>query len=250
LPDCDRLQNFVEQLDRAANLAQMEGAFAAALARLADIHYTYHIVRAAGAAGRLPYIISSYPEPWVRHYFAEGYLDDDPIVGEALRRRLPFLWSEVAKPEDLSRRQHRLMDEAHDAGVSNGVTIPLAGHGVEAAALSLVFRGRPEEADRFLLSHQHLLHLMALYFHDRVGTALLEASLTATSPRRRSLLTPREREVLEWIARGKSAWEIAAILRISEKSVEFHTEGAKRKLQVFNRTHAVVKAIVMGLIAT
>jgi LuxR family transcriptional regulator, activator of conjugal transfer of Ti plasmids len=248
-PAEDNLIQFVEQLDGAKTLDESKSAFAAALERLGVQYYTYHIVRATTAPGRLPYILGNYPERWVQHYFSEGYLDDDPVVGEALRRQLPFSWSSIVKPEDLSQRQRRLMDEARDAEISDGMTIPLLGHGVENAAVSLVAPGDAKEAADFLHHHRHLLHLMALYFHSKAGTALLEASLTAKSTRRRSILTPREREVLEWVARGKSAWEIASILEISEKSVEFHVDGVKRKLQVFNRTHAVVKAMVMGLIS-
>lgn len=248
-PAEDNLIRFVEQLDGSKTLDESKAAFATALERLGIQYYTYHIVRATMTPGRLPYILSSYPERWVEHYFAEGYLDDDPVVGEGLRRQLPFAWSSVIKPEELSQRQRRLMEEASDANVSNGLTIPLLGHGVESAQVTLLPPGPAQDAAEFLHTHRHLLHLMALYFHSKAGTAFLEASLTAKSTRRRSILTPREREVLEWVARGKSAWEIASILEISEKSVEFHVDGVKRKLQVFNRTHAVVKAMVMGLIS-
>ncbi|WP_376743867.1 LuxR C-terminal-related transcriptional regulator [Ensifer canadensis] len=47
---------------------------------------------------------------------------------------------------------------------------------------------------------------------------------------------------------GKTAWEIAEILSISQKSVDFYTDMAKTKLQAMNRTHAVVKAIMLGLV--
>ncbi|MBY0430605.1 MAG: LuxR C-terminal-related transcriptional regulator, partial [Rhodospirillales bacterium] len=38
------------------------------------------------------------------------------------------------------------------------------------------------------------------------------------------------------------------VLGASEKSITFHIENAKRKLGVFNRTHAVVKAIMLGMV--
>jgi DNA-binding CsgD family transcriptional regulator len=90
---------------------------------------------------------------------------------------------------------------------------------------------------------------MAWRYHTLACSGLLERSLTGESARRRSLLSPREKQVLEWVAKGKSAWEISIVLGISHKSVEFHLEGAKRKLRVFNRTHAVAKAIMLGLLS-
>jgi DNA-binding CsgD family transcriptional regulator len=58
----------------------------------------------------------------------------------------------------------------------------------------------------------------------------------------------RESQVLRWVAAGKSDWEIGKILRISEKTVNFHVQNAKRKLGVGTRPQAVVAAMREGLI--
>ena len=62
-------------------------------------------------------------------------------------------------------------------------------------------------------------------------------------------LTPRERECLLWTAHGKTAWEIGQILGISDGTVVFHLKNATRKFNVFTKYHAVVKAIMLGLIS-
>jgi LuxR family transcriptional regulator, quorum-sensing system regulator BjaR1 len=61
-------------------------------------------------------------------------------------------------------------------------------------------------------------------------------------------LTPREREVLAWVARGKSASEIGEILHITKRTVDEHVQTAARKLGAMNRTHAVAIAIRDGII--
>jgi LuxR family quorum sensing-dependent transcriptional regulator len=58
-----------------------------------------------------------------------------------------------------------------------------------------------------------------------------------------AILTPREIEVLNWVAKGKSAREIAAKLRISKRTVDEHARAAARKLRAANRTHAVAIAL-------
>ena len=71
-------------------------------------------------------------------------------------------------------------------------------------------------------------------------------------PRRapdRGHLTPREIEVLSWIAGGRSDWQVGQILRISPKTVNFHVERAKKKLGARTRTQAVVYAREYGLLA-
>jgi DNA-binding CsgD family transcriptional regulator len=63
-------------------------------------------------------------------------------------------------------------------------------------------------------------------------------------------LTPREIEVLNWIATGKSDWQVGQILRISDKTVNFHVENMKRKMGVATRIQVVVKAVQAGKIAS
>jgi len=63
-----------------------------------------------------------------------------------------------------------------------------------------------------------------------------------------SKLTPRELEVLRWVANGKSAWEIGEILEITKRTVDEHVQTAVRKLNAANRTHAVALALRDGIL--
>jgi LuxR family quorum sensing-dependent transcriptional regulator len=72
---------------------------------------------------------------------------------------------------------------------------------------------------------------------------------TTRGARAKSLvLTSREAEVLTWVARGKSAWEIGEILLITKRTVDEHVQTAVRKIGASNRTHAVALAIRDGII--
>jgi DNA-binding CsgD family transcriptional regulator len=55
-------------------------------------------------------------------------------------------------------------------------------------------------------------------------------------------LTPREREILAWVARGKSNHEIATILWLSPGTIRKHLDNIYAKLDVPNRTAAVSRA--------
>jgi two-component system NarL family response regulator len=58
-----------------------------------------------------------------------------------------------------------------------------------------------------------------------------------------ALLTPREREVLEAMARGLSNREIAGELGIGLGTVRVHGHAIMQKLEVTNRTQAVLKLL-------
>jgi LuxR family quorum sensing-dependent transcriptional regulator len=53
----------------------------------------------------------------------------------------------------------------------------------------------------------------------------------------RDLLTPREREVLALISRGKTASEIAAALKIAKEAVDADVKSAAHKLGAVNTSH-------------
>ena len=61
-------------------------------------------------------------------------------------------------------------------------------------------------------------------------------------------LTGREREILQLIAEGKAAKELAFILSISTKTVALHRENIKRKLGVKSTAELTQHAMEQGLI--
>jgi LuxR family maltose regulon positive regulatory protein len=75
---------------------------------------------------------------------------------------------------------------------------------------------------------------------------------TGTGPSRdqalRSLLTPREREILELIAEGRSNKAIARELNLGPETVKSHLKHVFAKLGVERRTQAVLRAGELGLV--
>jgi DNA-binding response OmpR family regulator len=61
-------------------------------------------------------------------------------------------------------------------------------------------------------------------------------------------LNARETETLTWAARGKTSAEIASIIGLAKRTVDFHIDNARNKLDASTRVHAVVKAAAGGLI--
>jgi DNA-binding CsgD family transcriptional regulator len=63
-------------------------------------------------------------------------------------------------------------------------------------------------------------------------------------------LTPRELTVLSWMKEGKTNWEIAKIIGLSERTVRFHVGSILDKLNATSRAHAVARALELGLLTS
>lgn len=61
-------------------------------------------------------------------------------------------------------------------------------------------------------------------------------------------LSERQKQILHWINEGKTNWEIAQILDMTEKNVKYHIEQIFLKLKVTSRTKAVAKAMLLGIL--
>ena len=63
-------------------------------------------------------------------------------------------------------------------------------------------------------------------------------------------LTEREIEALTWVAKGKSSTDIAVLMNVSERTVNFHVNNVIRKLGVATRVQAAIRCAMLGLIET
>jgi DNA-binding CsgD family transcriptional regulator len=59
-------------------------------------------------------------------------------------------------------------------------------------------------------------------------------------------LTPREHEVLELVALGYSAKEIAGQIGIAPRTVEGHIDAVRLKVRARNKAHMVTQAVLSG----
>jgi DNA-binding CsgD family transcriptional regulator len=156
---------------------------------------------------------------------------------------MPFQWRPLLDQQAVDAAALTVFDEAAEFDILDGLTIPI--HGADGFAMMSMVINDGKLFTTAGLPMRNSLHMMALYYHDTVERRAAEAMAAGADIR----LSPREREVLIWSARGKSSWEISQVLKLSERTVTFHMENAKAKLGVTSRSHATVKAIMLGLIS-
>lgn len=80
-----------------------------------------------------------------------------------------------------------------------------------------------------------------------VGADSGRSALADGKSAHRDKLTPREREILAFIARGQSNKEIARELAVAESTVKIHVQNMLRKLNLSSRVQAAVYAVEHGI---
>jgi DNA-binding NarL/FixJ family response regulator len=82
--------------------------------------------------------------------------------------------------------------------------------------------------------------------HPKIAQRLMDRMAPPEDPL--AQLSPREREVLRWIARGLSNKEIAAATDLTEQTVKSYVREILSKLQVADRTQAALLAVRYGMV--
>ncbi len=173
-----------------------------------------------------------WPSEWFTRYEAEGHFLYDPCAARSRVTAAPFLWHQLPTGS-LTARSRLVMDEAAEFGLKDGICVPihvpLAGPAVVTAASDRV--EVPPAA-------MPLIETLCVQVFRKVGG--LERKKDDEDV---SALTPRERELLQWSAQGKTSEDIACIVGIAKNTVENHHRNIREKLNALNIVHAVVKAL-------
>jgi len=162
----------------------------------------------------------------------------------ARRDRDPFRWSGPQMAKGRGDQVKRFFGEAAEFGIERGVTIPIPA-GFDRLALLTFAAGKhgPDLNDK-VAKATDILQLMGLYFHAHVEATLkLPVNLDPSSP-----LSQREAECLAWTSRGRTMDQIGKILGVKTRTVAFHLDSARAKLDAENVAHAVALALRRGLI--
>jgi DNA-binding CsgD family transcriptional regulator len=237
------LEEFITHSNRASSQEEVFSLFRRALGDLGYDSVVYSLLTDHPSIGRKAGhgVMGNYPTDWMEYYMTRGYFTQDPIPKHAFSTSAAYTWEHVVETCNISAKQKRLMCEAEEARLKSGAAVAIYGPNFEVAGVGIASStgGVKPSPDTLAviraLSHQ--FHLAYSQFDLPRGERQPQVHLTR-----------REREVLLFSAEGKSIAAIAAILSLSDNTVNFHLKNVYAKLDVSTRQTAVVKAIRLGLI--
>ncbi|WP_424196559.1 LuxR family transcriptional regulator [Ampullimonas aquatilis] len=186
-------------------------------------------------------VIKGYPDAWLDRYWEKQYASSDPVVAHCSQQIMPIIWNNLKLAKYSASAQ--VMHEAGDFGMKDGISMPIHSPHGELGILSFAVNRKGKPAKEITLHAYPYVQLMAGYVHEAV-----QHVFQLPNPTNRAPLTLRESECLRWAADGKTTWEMARLLSLSEATINFHLNNAMIKLDVSNRQHAIAKAILQGLI--
>lgn len=193
----------------------------------------------------IPALISSYPKSWTGRYLDLGYQQIDPVVQRARRANELFSWGGSAPKVARTLEQRRFFDEAMTFGVKSGITVPIRSGFGRMAAFTMATDEPNASTERLLRECKDVFQLIGLYFHAH---ATVKVPTGMKWPEGEGVLTQRERQCLAWAAAGKTAADTAVLIGIAPRTVVFHLEKAREKLNASSIAQCVAVAMRRGLL--
>lgn len=165
----------------------------------------------------------------------------DPVMQHCKRGSVPIIWS---RDTYLAYGAGELWEEQAAYGYKTGIALalhfPQGRHFMMGVDREDQLPSLPDQLTRMVAD----LQLFAVHAQDAAMRLFAPEEMQDERPR----LTRRELEVLKWTMEGKTAWEVGAILGISERTAVLHIQNSMHKLGSSNKHQAVLKALRLGLI--
>lgn len=183
-------------------------------------------------------ILSNHESSYFRKFIHEGHYEHAPLVRWGMKNTGSVSWRLIGETYEAMSPEERAVVDLNRA---NGV---VAGYSISFPQTFQRTRGIIALCARPGLTQDDVEAIWARDGREiEVKCAMLHLKvMTMPVSSVRPGLTPRQIEVLEWVAEGKTNQDIATIMGVSPATVEKHLRLAREKLDVDTTAQAVVKA--------
>jgi len=178
--------------------------------------------------------------------YRDAYVDElawkrDPVMQHCKHASVPIIWDQTTYvSQGLGAKWEHQARFGYRTGIAMALHMPEGRHFMLGVDRDQPLPQDTQELQRLVAD----LQLFAVHAQDAALRLLLPSALQSERPR----LTPRELEALRWTMDGKTAWEVGAVLGITERTAVMHVNNAMHKLECSSKHQAVLKALRLGLI--
>lgn len=182
--------------------------------------------------------MNTYSRAWQDRYAEQGYLAIDPTIHHGMTSVLPTLWSSPAL-----QTTPDFWEDAQAYGLREGIAQSVWDRCGCGSMLSLSRSGL-EFTQTELVEKMPKISWLAQLAHTGMARLIVPREV----PESAADLSTREKEVLKLAAAGMTSTDISERLHLTKRTIDFHFTNAISKLAADNRTDAVIRATVLGLV--
>jgi DNA-binding CsgD family transcriptional regulator len=190
-------------------------------------------------------VLSNMDPAYVSRFIHGGLYHRAPMVRWAVNNVGACSWRWIQHNEaSLTPAEMKVVEFNRNNGITAGYTVSFAEVSTRsrgAIGLAAAAGVSQTEVEARWATDGRIIHMLNNAFHLK-ATSL---PYTHINP-----LTPRQREVLEWVGEGKTTQDIAAIIGVTTATVEKHLRLAREALGVETSAQAVLKATYKNQIYT
>jgi len=186
-------------------------------------------------------VVDNTPAGYRETFMNRAIMKLDPVSQHCKVKSVPIIWDQSTYVRAGRGESWELQARfGYKFGISLALHMPEGKHFLIGIDRDQALPKDPAEVTRMVAS----LQLFAVHAQEAAMRILIPAGSVEGAPS----LTPRELETLRWTMEGKTAWEVANVLGISERTAVLHANNAMHKLGCVNKHQAVLKALKLGLI--
>jgi LuxR family quorum sensing-dependent transcriptional regulator len=226
---------FLSRAEAPTELADLVDDFSSLVRRFGVAHYIIAGLPSHGEDPESLIVVNKWPKEWLNRYREANYFYADPVTQWSFSQPRPFTWRAARENCEATARARQIEGEARELHLVDGIGFPVVGPNRFQAIVSLA----TDTACDLSPEHRWLLYAASMACQVQALEMLRPPPVLPAVAH----LTERERDVLQWLAHGKTKWEVSTILGISENTVDTHMRHVRGKLDTSNTAQAVAEAI-------
>ena len=185
-------------------------------------------------------MLNNYPQAWQQRYVEQQYVKVDPTVQHCMVSLKPLVWSSQYTH---TQAEKDFWEEARSYGLNVGWAQSSRDFIGTRGMLTLA-RSSDQLSEKEQKARYTNMYWLTQTVHSSIAKIVNDVEFSQFN----LYLTNREKEVLRWTAEGKTSAEIAQILGVSERTINFHLSNSMQKLNVNNKISAAIRAVMLGLL--
>ncbi|MCW5719644.1 MAG: autoinducer binding domain-containing protein [Devosia sp.] len=230
----DRLFKATQSIRAARNAAELVQALSEGFATFGFQSFNMGLHKPNKYELALNATLVTWSLDFTKEYERAHWGDCDPTLERAAMAEQAFRWS-IHDPQETTLKQSYI-DYLVTTPLKGGIVVPLPRRPGSISSISVESHTRSEfsDATMFWVSTIANTGMMKAEALGLCRQTSVDEALSA------SALSPVQIEILKWAAAGKSNLDIATILGLTKRNVEYHLSQTFRKLGVVSRSQAIV----------